>query len=175
MLLLAYIFCVLNSFLHLKVTPLKPDIFCRSLLHCLQSSGVFCLAQLLCIDKVMLLVFIPNTTSSFICPSCTSGPHWWPRAQVHPWWNYLGSPPPPAQGCIRIALSQFNLCCISPPCIFSFCPRSSHSVILTFIAKHKSVTPNLDIYSHAEINSSKPWHLLLSTNQQLQFLEATKN
>lgn len=131
-----------------------------------------CLVQLFCIDKLMLLVFIPNVTSSSLCPSSASGPHWWPTAQVQEWvfWGFFLP-----QGSVRIALSQFHLCCISPPYIFSFCPRSNHSVILTFIAKHKSVTPNLDIYSHAQINSSKSWCLLPSTNQQFKFLEATKN
>lgn len=71
------------------MTPLKPDIFCRSLFHWLQFSGVFCLVRLLCTDKAMLLVFMPNVTSSSIWPSSTSGPCWWPRAQVHPWWNWV--------------------------------------------------------------------------------------
>lgn len=37
---------------------------------------------------------------------------------------------------------------------FSFCLWSNHSFILAFVAKHIPVTPNLDTYCQAQVNSS---------------------
>ena len=142
MLLLACIFCVPNSFLHLKLTPLKPDIFCRSLLYCLQSSGVFCLEQLLCTDKAMLLVFIP--CNFFI------------RLSIFHFWTTLvakGTSSP----LMELFWVWFFFVCsgLHKNC---FVPVLS---LLRFTTSHLfllSPAPSfcyLDIYSHAQINSSK--------------------
>lgn len=158
------IFYVPNTLLQLMT---KLNISCRNFLSWLQSSGVCNAWQLSCTDKAKLFFIILTIRSSSTCTSYTSGPHLWPRAQVHSlqsseyhFCEVLVGWLSPLELCLA---PQFHLSFVSTPYIFSFCLWSNRSFILAFIAKHIPVIPNLNTYCQVQVNSSTFLQLLKIT------------